>query len=444
MRIVCGLMLTTFLVCLLSGCGGSGSSSPPALPTVLAPTVKPVTQQNATSQIASVTATTVVMNSGAPAYKAGDILVSDVGTGILRKVQSSTANANGTATLQTTPAALTDVFQQVELHQDVFLQPSKTKAPYNTVRGVTLHTHYPAHRVDVSLIQQDITLDLPLTSKAPLKLTGDVSVGLKVHFDLVIQNWKLQQFQMLLEGDATADLALVATGDLNLPITSMSQDLTTIPLASVTIPVPTPIGVPIPLIFNFNLVPYVFDNLHFVTTGTLTLAELKAGVSAQGGFAVNSSLSITPIATATLQTPTLTGLLPDLAATNPSNASAMNTLVTALQNTQLKFAVNNDLGLGLRLEGLLYDAAGPHVNLEVLEDTLSAALDLNTSTPGIIFDHYIKCQPIQGAGATLTVFNHNLLDAEVEMSSSPVAFQTHLAPFPITIPLTGTLTSTVN
>ena len=55
MRVIYGMALTLFLICLLAGCGsgGGGNSTPSTLSTIVAPTVKAVTQQNATNQIAS-------------------------------------------------------------------------------------------------------------------------------------------------------------------------------------------------------------------------------------------------------------------------------------------------------------------------------------------------------------------------------------------------------
>ena len=433
LALLCGAWLT--------GCGGGGEAPKP---TVLQPTVSMVTEQDATTQFASVTDDSVVLQAGAPTHSVGDVLVSDTGDGLLRKVMGVTPNTDGTTTLQTEQAALTDVFQSVEIHQQYTITSDDVRSITPKTRGVTLRARVPGSRADSGFFTTELQLDVPLAAGGALNLNGTLGIGLKLNFDLVIDKGILQAFQLTVAAEATASLALEAKSELKVPLSHIEKDLATIQFARITILVPTPAGVPAPIVFTFNMVPYVYDDCLFTTTSVVTLAKLEAKLSLQGGIRVNQNLSVSPVTSATLTKPTLTGLLPDLAATSTNSASGMKTLVDLVRNTNLEFKILNSLGLGARFECKLYGVAGPYVKLGVLEHASSAALNISTSNPTIVFDDYIRCKPLQSAGVNLMIFNRQLLDLKVDATNSPFTFTQHLPFFPVTIPLTGQVEPTVN
>jgi len=437
------LILIVLLAAGLSGCGGSGASTPPTLPTVLQPTVSVVTGADAGAQITSTTDTTVVMRPGAPTHAVGDVLVSDAGTaGLLRKVTGVTSNPDGTTTLQTEQAALTDVFQSVEIHQQYTITQADVRSFTPRTRGVRLHVRTPASRVDSGLFTTGMQLDLPIYGA--LNLNGTISLGLRLNFDLVIKQGALQAFQLAITAEASTALALQAKGDVKKPLSHMEQDLAAFQFATITIWVPSPVGIPIPIIFNFNMVPYVYDDSAFTTTGILTLVKLETKLTAQAGVRVDQNLSVSPVTSATVTPPTLTGLLPDLAKSDPNNSVSMKPLVDLVRNTNWEFKITNTLGLGARFECQLYGMAGPYLKLGMLEHESSAALNLSAVTPSVVFDDRLRCRPVLSGGVKLQILNRQLLDVSINPITSPYSFTINLPFFPATIPLTGAVEATAN
>ena len=81
--------------------------------------------------------------------------------------------------------------------------------------------------------------------------------------------------------------------------------------------VPSPLmGVPVPVTFNLDLTPFIFDKGIFTVKNSVTLVKLDATVKLQGGVRVNAQEEVTPILSAELPIPTLTGLLPEVALLN--------------------------------------------------------------------------------------------------------------------------------
>ena len=115
-----------------------------------------------------------------------------------------------------------------------------------------------------------------------------------------------------------------------------------------------------------------------------------------------------------------------------------------MQNTNLAFKIGNTLGFGARFEGKLYGAVGPYVNLEVLENEISATLNVSTSAPSVVIDNVLRCQPLQSAGMKFALFDHTFIDKSIDLSHDSPAFSVSISPCPVTIPLTGQVAATVN
>ena len=92
---------------------------------------------------------------GAPAVKAGDVLVSDAGNGYLRKV-TSIESGSGSTVIQTQSAALNEVFSDIELSSSVNLATTAssssglaTAASVGVKNGMTV-THWPEAGLTIS------------------------------------------------------------------------------------------------------------------------------------------------------------------------------------------------------------------------------------------------------------------------------------------------------
>jgi hypothetical protein len=438
------LLLSLFLcsiVLIMTGCHDA-VHAPAALPTVLKTRVWPISGTAAAAQIARVTDTTIVLQRDAPAYQVGDVLVSDAGEyGFLRRVTGITENADGTLTLATAPAALTDVFQSVELHTQFDLDAGDVQAFQPLARGVTM-TAAPGGRADVSLLTMELVYDTPLNASGTLAVQGKVGVKLKVNFDLVIKDGKMQAVQMVVEAGANASLALNAKGEIKSLQTHLEKDLAQIKISRLTVLVPTPVGVPIPIAFHFNMTPYIYEEGDFTTSVTTTLAKLEGSLAVKAGVRVDRDDLASGITDGALTAPALTGLLPDLAKIDPADDVAMKTLMNVLLNTNLEFKASHRLGIGANFTCKVYDAAGPYVKLALVEHETSTALTISATEPNITLDSLVRCKPLQQAGVNLTLFGRSK-EASVDMSTIPAAFELHLPLFPKTIPLTGQVESTI-
>lgn len=104
---------------LTSGCGGGGKSSPAGLTVppsqgVLQPNVVPIPDDGSVS-VTNVTPSSLTLTGNVPPLKAGMIIAGGLAPGVMRKVVS-VVQSDGSEMLQTTDAALTDVFQQASIH----------------------------------------------------------------------------------------------------------------------------------------------------------------------------------------------------------------------------------------------------------------------------------------------------------------------------------------
>ena len=207
-----GILITLLILCLClcAGCGGgSGSSTPSVTPTIVQPTAHQIPSSITPS---AVSATSVTLPAST-LYKVGDVIYSDVGSGLLRKVTAVMPSSGG-APIQytTTPAALSDVFQQADLivHKDF----SSTDFPSTMTlpKGVRILPHHAKSRGDVVGFDIDASFYYPSEDASPcVHVSGTLAMTMSADIEIQIDMSGVKYVKFLPTITYTGTLAIEGT-----------------------------------------------------------------------------------------------------------------------------------------------------------------------------------------------------------------------------------------
>lgn len=351
---------------------------------VVAPEVQVLDE---TTPIAEVAADSIVID-GASDLRAGDVLVVDVTEltpeGLLRSV-TSVQRVGSTTVVQTGPAALTDVFLQVEIHADEV-----------TLDGTTLQVDPASGDVLASRAARAITIGhtfkLSATAKNDaLSIGGSAELGLRLTIDLKIDidwNWlrtdaRLERFEATLSASASTEVTATATGDAE---HSFEKELADLHLGRIGFA----IGV-VPVWITPGLVPTLHLDVAAAAKGSVTYkvaAELTLGLTyADGEWAPVSDFD---------------------AGADPLQSTATGTL-------------SANAGLKLPLTIKVYDVVGPTLTADV-GPRLAVSLKVSTPTDGTGTTKTTVSAEIAQvvslkAGAKLEVLGMELAKVDFEIAS---------------------------
>jgi hypothetical protein len=399
-----GLTLVLCL-CILTGCGGGGvgkliTSPSKATGTVVQPNVQ-VLPSDGSVTVAAQDANSVTLMGNVPALTAGQVIVSGVGEGLLRKVVSA-SSAGGSAVVQTQQATLEDVFQEadIQFHKDFVASDFKAQAlrPGITIRNYAQpHDSGPSNTVELDFSNLTIGNDDEGNS---IKLGGSASLTTSLDFDCQIHSFQLQSLKVA----PTIASAMKLSANIKGKVTLLEKTIQIVVLRGEPIDVQAGI---VPVVF----VPILTINLE--VKGSLeTGVEVSMGstASVQAGFQYQAGQLPTPIASVMKQ----------------FDASPQFNLYTS--GTLEISPVDPDISLNL------YGVAGPYVKVQLPALSFTAKRDSNPAQLELTGDADFKAS----AGAKFSIFGTHAADFEIGALDEKFEF------FNQTIPFNGTVNVPVN
>ena len=248
------VIILGFMVITLSACGGGGGDSVSAIDqneTVLAPNAKALDTAT-TNNLSSVSADGLTINFSRStpqleSLKTGDVILSGVTDaapkGLLRKIVSTYKAADGSVQMITSPATLTEAFEELHLKGAVTSESSNTKAPKSTEKS--LSTNIPKISV------KDGITHLGLSGEYDSTLSSNFTFSPALDYEIDISKFTLKRFKLALRGPANYDLDgnLTVVGTYSF---SPEMPLTDIPIFIATIPTGNPL-----INFTLEFIPSV-------------------------------------------------------------------------------------------------------------------------------------------------------------------------------------------
>lgn len=143
--------------------------------------------------VAEVTDNSIILSGMPPDIQVGAVLVSGVGMGLLRRVESTERNPNGTVLVHTSQATLEDVFEeaQITLERDLRFDDWDSFEP--AIAGVTLTKREAPEkaggRIDVNLPDTNLTLSLEerdSSSDIAVRVSGSIALKTGFFLDLKV------------------------------------------------------------------------------------------------------------------------------------------------------------------------------------------------------------------------------------------------------------------
>jgi hypothetical protein len=269
---------------------------------------------------------------------AGDIVVASQAGGFLRKVDS--VSSNGTDIVVTTePAALDDALVQGALHASTDLL-----APAAGDRAASSVVNVPPLVINFN--------ELPLFdqgAQGKLALDGTLTLHPYLDVDLAFGGGRLQSFELVLNGDIDAQLALKLTAG-----GTLSQSFTQTIWSAPPVVLTQFIG-PFPLVETVSVELVATGEVHAGATGTLTLGGLDATAQLAAGARFDGT-SWSPVATQTV----------DLQPVQP----ALDVAASA----------GGSVSLQARVAVRFYDIAGPHLGVGPYAKVEIVSQDLTAPT----------------------------------------------------------------
>lgn len=191
MKNIYKITLLVIFFAILSGCGSDNSvTNPPVNNEVVvssnAKLIPPLDFQNSIVSFSS-DSSLITLRQGAASINSlanGNILVTENGSGMIRKI-NSVQTQSGNVVLNTSQAALTDVFQKLNLAFDKQLSASDTTSivPGDSVT-ITRIKKDGANLIDITLSFQNI--------QNGFAVSGEITFSISYHVDIRINNNTLQ------------------------------------------------------------------------------------------------------------------------------------------------------------------------------------------------------------------------------------------------------------
>ncbi|MBK7256041.1 MAG: carboxypeptidase regulatory-like domain-containing protein [Ignavibacteria bacterium] len=320
---------------ILSGCGSDNPvTNPPASNEVIvssnAKLIPPLDFQNSIVSF-STDSSLITLRQGVASVNSlanGNVLVTENGSGMIRKI-NSIQTQNGNVILNTSRAALTDVFQKLNLSFDKQLSASDTTS-------IT-----PGDSVTITRIKRDAVnlIDITLSFQKQLNgvyVSGEITFSISYHVDIRINNFTLQS-------GTEVSFTPIASVRLNAGLGALSMYETKVKLFDVNF---QSFVVPIggwPVVFTPNNSIY----LKFDAEGRVTAtAEVTSSIQTTTGVTYNNNIWTTFV-----------------------NESHNFSFVPPLPNLSIeadaKVSLENEVTL--RIYGIVgpYISVGPYLNLGV-------------------------------------------------------------------------------
>jgi hypothetical protein len=236
-RIVIGILFGCILATASSCKKKSSDDSTPSTPTIVSGDAKFITDGVFKGAIQSVDSSTWSLNfnsslASSVTLKPNDILVSTVGNGLLRRIESVTQSGN-CIVLQTSQATLADLLKQCDISFKQDLKVSQIKSIKYFYPGISLTTG-PVKSGNSALMNWDF--NTPIGSM--VTLTGNFELNQAFVFQLQASLTKgLTKIKFGLEGSETFNVELVAGKEFTL---SKEITLVTVNFTPIIIPVNFP------------------------------------------------------------------------------------------------------------------------------------------------------------------------------------------------------------
>lgn len=388
------------LACNLTGCGGGGGGDtatiPPSTGTVMQPNVQ-VLPSDGSITVAAQDANSITLTGNVPAMTAGQVIVSGVGEGLLRKVVSASP-AGGSAVIQTQQATLEDVFQEahIQFHKDFLASDFTAQALHP---GITLRPHVsgPSNTIKLDFSKLTIGND---DNGVGIQLGGSASLTTSLDFDCQIHSYRLQSLKVA--PTITSEMKLSA--GFKGKTTLLNKTIQIIVLRGE--PIDVQAG-PVPVVF----VPILTINMEVKgTLKTGVTVSMGSTTTVESGFEYQAGQSPTPIANITKQ----------------FDDSPQFNLYTS--GTLAISPVDPDISLNL------YGVAGPYVKVQLPLLEFEAKLGTNPAQLEITGDADFKAS----AGAKFSIFGTHAADFEIGALDEKFTFLSQ------TIPFNGTVSVPVN
>jgi hypothetical protein len=385
--VLAAVLLLAIMACSGGGDDGGTSNNSDPNATVLASNAKQL-DSSTTGNLSSVSADGANLSFSATttqldALKQDDVIISDVTTaaprGLLKKVVSVTTLPDGTVQVTTTPAALTDAFQ--ELHVSGTITGVSNESLVNKSIKIIKKALGTSDTVNIP----DISCQIPLTdvsgsSSYSASLSGNYKFTPDLTYNIDISGSKLNTFKVAFTGSQTLNLDGVFSATQAISY-SPEKELKKLSKTLATITVWVTVGpVPVPIIFTIDFTPYL---------GIEISAENKVDINA--GFTSSSSM------TAGFE---YTNGTPSPIASYSGSFTPYYTISDQVSLSLMPY-------LRVELGFFLYDALGPYIDVKPYGKIAAV------STPNF---HLEKSVGIKGdAGGKLEVFDWTLANFSIEL-----------------------------
>jgi len=224
------LVLIPILLLCLVGCGGGGGA--PAngggdngngdngdSTTVVNPNTT-VIPDDGSVEITEGAPGTLTLTGAVPELEPGDIIVSAIGRGLLRKVEAvlttgvSTQNGAGSIEVETSQATLEDLFETADIHIEKQLGPSDFESMEPLVDGVSFGAASSSVETSDLLYSIAVNFDRAViagTKKDPIVyIDGGGSFELEYVLDIRLDDWTTEYFKFGTTASATLNVEVVA------------------------------------------------------------------------------------------------------------------------------------------------------------------------------------------------------------------------------------------
>lgn len=286
----------------------------------LKPTVKLLSPQ-AMAQLNSVAGSTLIFNTGTAevaALQSGDLIVSQVGHGLARRVQAVEARAGLPIFVSTTDAALDEVLSPGTLVYNQPLTQDQLVKATGLLEGAKVR--------QAATGRNGLEFTIPIEGKEVngLSIKGSISLAFQPDFSVSIGLTRINEFRSTMQ----------VTGTTNLDISSVAS----VPLADKTFPLGT-----------FTFAPVLVGPVVLVPT-----VDLYLSINAESGAAVTTSASTNYSVLAGVQYLASTGW--SVVAPPPKHESNF-------QPPTLTASLTAKAAVGANATMAIYDVAGPYVGL---------------------------------------------------------------------------------
>ncbi len=264
----------------LSGCGGGGGggSSSPGNTAQISDKVR-VIPTDGTVSIQQPSNSQLVLTGAVPSIKEGDVLLANVGNGILRKAKSVLRSREGEVTVETEPGTLEDVFTNAEIAVVRTLGVEDVDDRSRDATGTSIE---PSSRIGGAIHIAVPERVIGSVGGIDVKLDGGVDLSMDLDFQLSVSALRIQRCRAVLTNSGTATLRV--RGGFN--GINIKHHLRHISFKPITIVVGSVLGVPVPLVIKPDVDIYVVVRgdmvAEFVATAT-------ASATVQGGAEYNGT-----------------------------------------------------------------------------------------------------------------------------------------------------------